>query len=108
MPINTANPVEVRPAVLAVQADEFLVTGFDVRERDIDTGEALSPGAIGVTVYWVKKLAGATVRAGGTFVPASDIAGATVDGNFDMRANIKALLYQALQTAGVFPEGEVT
>jgi len=108
MPINKVIPVEIRPSVPAVQADEFLVTGFDVRERDLDTGQALSPDAVGVTVYWVKKLAGATVRAGGTFVPASDIAGATVDGNLGMRANVKALLYQALQTAGVFPEGEVT
>ena len=108
MPINKATPIEIRPSVAAAVADEFLVTGFDVRERELDTGEALSPDDVGVTAYWVKRLDGLVVDAGTEFVPASAVAGTPVDANLDTRANIKALLYRSLQAAGVFPSGEVT
>lgn len=84
MPIRRAS-MEVVPALMA---DEFIVTGFQVRKYD-KQGDALDRAT--VTLYWVKRLGGVRVDHGALSIP--------LPSEFDVTTD------ETLQGLGVFPAG---
>jgi len=105
MPIDLDTPITVTPPI---QADRFLVCGFQVREADYNTGIAHPFPSI--TIYWVKldKATGAVRDRGVYTLSTAAFAGEKPNGALSYRANIRDRLYKVLQDAGVFPEGIVS
>ncbi|MBM3956574.1 MAG: hypothetical protein FJ313_00805 [Gemmatimonadetes bacterium] len=98
MPLTTGSPVE---AVPAREADIFEVTGINIRNED---------GT--VTIYWRKSLSQEggepqVVETGPYTTDAAGLGALYPDGSKTYYENLKALAYQVLQDAGVFPEGEL-
>jgi hypothetical protein len=91
-----------------LKADEWVITGFEVYERDVGTGDPLDE-PVGV-VHWVALLDGEPVHRASTQVPAEALRRASKakpDATKSVRENIKASLYRVMQDAGVFPAGKV-
>jgi len=105
VPIDLDAPITVSPAVVA---DRFFVCGFQVRERDYNTGVANAPPTI--TIYWVKldKTTGAVKDRGAHSFAPTAFAIEKPDGTLSFRANLKARLYKQLQDDRIFPAGVVT
>ena len=103
MPIVKVPPVEVSPAQTA---NEFIVCGFQMRERNYATGEPLVNPML--TVYWVSRLTGKIVHQGAEDIPAADVGVILPDGAIDLKGNIKKILYSQMQTRGKFPAGQIT
>ena len=104
MPIDLATPLIITPATIV---DRFVICGFQIAERDFNSGTPNVPPRM--TIYWVKmdKTTNRVQDRGQHFFDPTNLGMERADGTQTIRNNLKTRLYKVLQDDGIFPAGAV-